>query len=72
MTETQVDTRNENEGTAVEAGSKATERFAASGKLSELRVPKERVSTLAGALINDFLEGVGRVWLAQSSTGRIK
>ena len=51
MTETQVDTRNENEGTAVEAGSKATERFAASGKLSELRVPKERVSLLAGALI---------------------
>ena len=51
MTETQVDNRNENEGTAVEAGSKATERFTASGKLSELDVPKERVSLLAGALI---------------------
>ncbi|MFJ6300821.1 catechol 1,2-dioxygenase [Pseudarthrobacter oxydans] len=51
MTETQMDSRTENEGTAVEAGSKATERFAASGKLSELNVPKERVSTLAGALI---------------------
>lgn len=51
MTETQADTRHEDEGTAVEAGSKATERFAASGKLSHLDVPKERVSLLAGALI---------------------
>ena len=34
MTETQADTRKEDEGTAVEAGSKATERFAASGKLA--------------------------------------
>ncbi len=51
MTETQADTRQEDEGTAVEAGSKATERFAASGKLSHVDVPKERVSLLAGALI---------------------
>ena len=34
MTETQADTRKEDEGTAVEAGSKATERFTASGKLA--------------------------------------
>jgi catechol 1,2-dioxygenase len=51
MTETQADTRKEDEGTAVEAGSKATERFTASGKLAQLDVPKERVSLLAGALI---------------------
>ncbi|KRE72802.1 catechol 1,2-dioxygenase [Arthrobacter sp. Soil762] len=51
MTENQLDTRQENEGTAVEAGSKATERFAASGKPTGAGVPKERVSLLAGALI---------------------
>ena len=51
MTENQLDTRQENEGSAVEAGSKATERFAASGKLVVTGVPKERVSLLAGALI---------------------
>lgn len=45
------DTRNENHGSAVEAGSKATERFAASGKATGLDVAKERVSLLAGALI---------------------
>ena len=43
--------RKESEGTAVEAGTKATERFAASGKLVSLDVPKERVSLLAGAAI---------------------
>ena len=49
----------ESQGTAVEAGTKATERFAASGKMSKLDVPKERVSLLAGALIkaaNDIVE----------------
>ncbi|MCT2020858.1 catechol 1,2-dioxygenase [Kocuria marina] len=49
----------ESQGTAVEAGTKATERFAASGKKSKLDVPKERVSLLAGALIkaaNDIVE----------------
>lgn len=51
MTETHAATRKENEGTAVEAGSKATERFTASGKLAKLDVPKERVSLLAGAAI---------------------
>ena len=51
MTQTGADTRKENEGTAVEAGSKATERFTASGKLAKLDVPKERVSLLAGAAI---------------------
>ena len=51
MTETGAATRKENEGTAVEAGSKATERFTASGKLAKLDVPKERVSLLAGAAI---------------------
>ncbi|RAM36875.1 catechol 1,2-dioxygenase [Arthrobacter globiformis] len=51
MTDTQADIRKENEGTAVEAGSKATERFAASGKIAGLGVSKERVSLLAGALI---------------------
>jgi len=49
--ETPAGTRQENEGTAVEAGSKATERFTASGKLAKLDVPQERVSLLAGALI---------------------
>lgn len=51
MTEVQNDTRTEYEGTAVEAGSKATERFAASGKVASIGVPKERVNLLAGALI---------------------
>ncbi|MEC3854354.1 catechol 1,2-dioxygenase [Paenarthrobacter ureafaciens] len=51
MTENQLDIRQENEGTAVEAGSKATERFVASGKPLGAGVPKERVSLLAGALI---------------------
>ncbi|NVC25461.1 catechol 1,2-dioxygenase [Kocuria salina] len=51
QTETGAATRKENEGTAVEAGSKATERFTASGKLAKLNVPKERVSLLAGAAI---------------------
>jgi catechol 1,2-dioxygenase len=51
MTEIQTNTRTEHEGTAGEAGSKATERFAASGKTASLGVPKERVSLLAGALI---------------------
>lgn len=46
-----TDTRKENEGTAVEAGSLATERFAQSGKLNKFEVPKERVSLLAGELI---------------------
>lgn len=46
-----TDTRKETEGTAGEAGSKATERFAGSGKLAGLEVPQERVSLLAGALI---------------------
>ncbi|MEX5257920.1 catechol 1,2-dioxygenase [Kocuria arenosa] len=51
MTQISSDTRKENEGTAVEAGSKATERFTASGKLARLDVPQERVSLLAGAAI---------------------
>ena len=51
MTAIQANTRKIYEGTAVEAGSKATERFAASGKVAGLGVPKERVSLLAGALI---------------------
>ncbi|MBT2538690.1 catechol 1,2-dioxygenase [Arthrobacter sp. ISL-69] len=51
MTDTQADARKEDEGTAVEAGSKATERFTSSGKLAQVDVPKERVSLLAGALI---------------------
>ena len=51
QTETGAATRKENEGTAVEAGSKATERFTASSKLAKLNVPKERVSLLAGAAI---------------------
>src|SRR5690606_35043611 len=51
MTETHAATRKENEGTAVEAGSKATERFTASGKLAQLEVPQERVSLLAGEAI---------------------
>ena len=46
-----TETRKENEGTAVEAGTLATERFAQSGKLNKLEVPKERVSQLAGELI---------------------
>lgn len=46
-----TETRKENEGTAVEAGSLATERFTQSGKLAKLDVPKERVSQLAGELI---------------------
>ena len=46
-----TETRKENEGTAVEAGSLATERFAQSGKLNKFEVPKERVSLLAGELI---------------------
>jgi catechol 1,2-dioxygenase len=46
-----TDARKENEGTAVEAGSKATERFADSAKLARLDVPQERVSMLAGAAI---------------------
>jgi catechol 1,2-dioxygenase len=51
MTEMTSDTRQENEGSAVEAGSLATERFAASGKTSELDVSQERVSLLAGEAI---------------------
>jgi catechol 1,2-dioxygenase len=51
MTQTNTDTRTEEEGTAVEAGTKATERFTQSGKLASLAVPKERVSLLAGDLI---------------------
>jgi catechol 1,2-dioxygenase len=51
MTQTPTDSRTEIEGTAVEAGTKATERFAASGKLSKMEVSKERVSLLAGAPI---------------------
>lgn len=51
MTETQADIRQENEGSAVEAGSKATERFAASGKTASLEVSQERVSLLAGEAI---------------------
>ncbi|GGG53873.1 catechol 1,2-dioxygenase [Kocuria dechangensis] len=48
---TMTETRKENEGTAVEAGTKATERFTASGKLAKLQVPQERVSLLAGEAI---------------------
>ncbi|MEX5305293.1 catechol 1,2-dioxygenase [Kocuria sp. CPCC 205258] len=51
MTETQEQHRKENEGTAVEAGSKATERFAQAGKLTSLEVSQERVSLLAGEAI---------------------
>jgi catechol 1,2-dioxygenase len=51
MTETRADARQENEGTAVEAGSKATERFEQSGKLAKLQVSQERVSLLAGEAI---------------------
>ncbi|MCI9888283.1 catechol 1,2-dioxygenase [Micrococcales bacterium 31B] len=51
MTDNQLLDRKASDGTAVEAGTKATERFANSGKYSRLAVSKERVSTLAGALI---------------------
>ena len=51
MTETQEQHRKENEGTAVEAGSKATERFTQAGKLTSLEVSQERVSLLAGEAI---------------------
>ncbi|MEX5296911.1 catechol 1,2-dioxygenase [Kocuria sp. CPCC 205268] len=51
QTETGAATRKENEGTAVEAGSKATERFTASSKLAKLEVSQERVSLLAGEAI---------------------
>jgi catechol 1,2-dioxygenase len=55
MTSTPADTpgspRREHEGTAGEAGAKATERFTVSGKLGRVDVPKERVSLLAGEAI---------------------
>ena len=51
QTESSAETRQEGGGTAVEAGARATERFAASGKPARPEVPQERVSLLAGALI---------------------
>ena len=42
-----TETRKEHEGTAVEAGSLATQRFAESGKLSGLDVPVERVDAVS-------------------------
>ncbi len=50
--QTTSETRTEDEGTAVEAGTKATERFAQSVKRSASgTASKERVSLLAGEMI---------------------
>lgn len=46
-----TDTRKESDGTAVEAGSLATQRFSESSKLAGLDVPKERVAAIAGDLV---------------------
>ena len=51
-----TETRKEHEGTAVEAGSLATQRFAESGKLSGLDVPVERVDAIASDLVDALNE----------------
>lgn len=51
-----TETRKEHEGTAVEAGSLATQRFAESGKLSGLDVPVERVNAIASDLVDALNE----------------
>ncbi|NHU85070.1 catechol 1,2-dioxygenase [Kocuria sp. JC486] len=51
MSESSTDARREDEGTAVEAGTLATQRFSESGKLHGMDVSQERVSAIAGEAI---------------------
>lgn len=59
-----TETRKETDGTAVEAGSLATQRFAESGKLSSLEVPVERVNAIA----SDLVQALNDVAVKHSAT----